>query len=71
LLRSDIQPRMAACGGCASFPNISLSWCGGSDIRFIVCATLSCGLLNQSHTGINKLLVSRGIPEFANEDAAQ
>src|SRR5215472_311000 len=32
-------------------------WCGGSEVR-IICAAISlCGLLNQSHTRINNLLV--------------
>src|SRR5271169_3272994 len=33
-------------------------WCGGSEVRIMASAGLSCGLLNQSHTRINKLLVS-------------
>src|SRR5215469_15486121 len=32
--------------------------CGGSEVRIICAATSSCGLVNQSHTRINNLLVS-------------
>jgi hypothetical protein len=34
------------------------AWCGGSEVRIIIAASSSCGLLNQSHTGNNNLLVS-------------
>ena len=31
--------------------------CGGSEVRIILAASPRCGLLNQSHTRFNKLLV--------------
>src|SRR5262249_42230608 len=33
------------------------SQCGGSEVRIILAASPRCGLLNQSHTRFNKLLV--------------
>ena len=32
--------------------------CGGSEVRIILAASATCGLLNQSHTGFKELLVS-------------
>src|SRR6516164_932751 len=38
--------------------NLELRWCGGSEVRIIAVAGLSCRLPSQSHTGFNKLLES-------------